>query len=88
MLRLLAAAMLVSPLTTLPTSADAKGASSMTLSLTSPAFAPRAAKSRRTILVKAKAFRRRLPGRHHPAAPRAWRLSSTILMRQIPRHQR
>jgi Raf kinase inhibitor-like YbhB/YbcL family protein len=39
MLRLLAAAMLVSPLTTLPTSADAKGASSMTLSLTSPAFA-------------------------------------------------
>jgi Raf kinase inhibitor-like YbhB/YbcL family protein len=39
MLRLLAPAMLVNLLTTLPTSADAKGASSMTLSLTSPAFA-------------------------------------------------
>ncbi len=39
MLRLLTAAMLANLLTTLPASADAKGASSMTLSLTSPAFA-------------------------------------------------
>jgi Raf kinase inhibitor-like YbhB/YbcL family protein len=39
MLRLLIAAMLVNLLTMLPASADAKGASSMTLSLTSPAFA-------------------------------------------------
>ena len=39
MLRLLTVAMLANLLTTLPTSADAKGASSMTLSLTSPAFA-------------------------------------------------
>jgi Raf kinase inhibitor-like YbhB/YbcL family protein len=38
MLRRLAAAMLVSLLTTLPASDDARGASSMTLSLTSPAF--------------------------------------------------
>ena len=39
MLRLLTAAVLVNLLTTLPASVDAKGASSMTLSLTSPAFA-------------------------------------------------
>jgi hypothetical protein len=39
MLRLLTAAMLVNLLTTVPTSADAKGASSMALSLSSPAFA-------------------------------------------------
>jgi Raf kinase inhibitor-like YbhB/YbcL family protein len=39
MLRRLAAAMLVNLVTTLPASAGAKGASSMTLSLTSPAFA-------------------------------------------------
>jgi hypothetical protein len=39
MLRLHAAAMLVNLLTTLPASVDAKGASPMTFSLTSPAFA-------------------------------------------------
>jgi hypothetical protein len=39
MWRLLSAAMVVNLLTTLPASGDAKGASSMTLSLASPAFA-------------------------------------------------
>ena len=39
MLRLLAAAVFVNLLTMLPASGDAKGASSMTMSLTSPAFA-------------------------------------------------
>jgi hypothetical protein len=39
MLRFLTAAAFVHLLTTLPASVDAKGATSMTLSLTSPAFA-------------------------------------------------
>jgi phosphatidylethanolamine-binding protein (PEBP) family uncharacterized protein len=65
MLRLLTAVMLANLLTTLPASADAKGASSMTLSLTSPAFAEGGQIPTR-YTCEVQAFRRRLPDRDLP----------------------
>jgi len=50
MLRLLTAAMLANLLTTLPAGADAKGASSMTLSLTSPGLGRAALGTRQWLL--------------------------------------